>query len=146
MSIILFLIAVAFFIYAQSNDLKNNSHIISEVCFENKCFDVEIADTPKEKEMGLMSREYLKSNRGMLFVFEKESVYNFWMKNVLIPLDMIWIDESNKIVFMKENAEPCETEQCEIFGSDKKAKYVLEVNGGLAEKTGVKTGDEIKFK
>ena len=83
----------------------------------------------------------------MLFVFEKEDVYQFWMKDTLIPLDMIWIDEGGKIVFIKENAEPCESEPCESFVPDGKAKYVLEINGGMTKLRGIDIGDsaEIKF-
>ena len=146
LSIILFLTAVAFFVYAQNNNLKNNPDIIPKVCFENKCFNVEIAGTPKEREMGLMNREYLNPNSGMLFVFDQIGVYNLWMKNTLIPLDMIWIDKNNRIIFIKENAEPCKTEQCESFGSNKKALYILEINGGLTEEIGFEIGDEIEFK
>ena len=140
----LLLTAVAFFVYAQNNSLENNN--ISKVCFENKCFNIEIANTPREREIGLMNRENLDLNNGMLFVFEKEGVYNFWMKNVLIPLDMIWIDGNKQVVFIKENAEPCKTEQCEVFGSDEKALYVLEVNGGAVEEMGIKIGDAVEFR
>jgi len=141
---ILFLMAVSFFLCTQNSSLENN--IISEICFENKCFNVEIADTPEKRRAGLMNRESLAIDSGMLFTFEKEGIYNSWMKNTLIPLDIIWLNKDNEIIFIKENAQPCRTEQCETFGPEKKAKYMLEINGGLAEKIGVKTGDEIKFK
>ena len=140
----LLLTAVAFFVYAQNNSLENNN--IPKVCFENKCFDVEIADTLEEREVGLMNRKSLDLNSGMLFVFDQEGIYNLWMKNTLIPLDMIWIDRNNKIVFIKENAEPCRTEQCEVFGSDKKARCVLEVNGGVVEEVGIEAGDAVEFR
>lgn len=93
-----------------------------------------------------MNREYLDPDKGMLFLFENEGIYNFWMKNTLIPLDIIWIDENKKAVFIKENAMPCNLEDCEIFHPAQKAKYVLEINGGLSEKYGLKFGNEIKFK
>jgi uncharacterized membrane protein (UPF0127 family) len=93
-----------------------------------------------------MNREYLAQDSGMLFIFKKEGIYNFWMKNTLIPLDIIWINENNKIIFIKENAEPCKVEQCETFGSDEKAKYILEINGGLTEKMGLRVGDEVECK
>ncbi len=146
MSIILFLTAVAFFVCTQNNNSKNNSHIIPKICFENKCFNVEIADTPEKRRTGLMNRESLAIDSGMLFTFEKEGIYNSWMKNTLIPLDIIWFNKDNEIIFIKENAQPCKTEQCETFGPEKKAKYILEINGGLAEKTGVEIGDEIEFR
>jgi len=119
--------------------------IPTQVCIKENCFDVEIADTAKEREIGLMNREHLAKNSGMLFVFEKEDIYNFWMKNTLIPLDIIWIDGNNKIIFIKENAEPCKIEQCETFEPKQKAKYVLEINGGLADELGIEIGDEIEL-
>ena len=145
LGISLLLMATALFIYTQNNNLKNKSNNIPKVCFENKCFEVEIADTLEERERGLMNRAKLDLNNGMFFVFEKEGVYNFWMKNVLIPLDMIWIDGNNKVVFINENAEPCKVEPCEVFSSDKKAKYVLEVNGGVSREIELNIGDEVKF-
>lgn len=144
LSVILFLTAVFFYFFAQDNNLENNN--ISKVCFENKCFDIEIVNTSEEREKGLMNRENLDLEKGMLFVFEKEGEYNFWMKNVLISLDIIWIDESKEIVFIKNNAEPCRTELCESFNPDKKAEYVLEVNGGMMEEMGIKIGDEVEFR
>ena len=133
------------------NQLLGNNKIEKEneaikVCIEENCFDVEIADTLKKKEMGLMNRDYLAPEDGMLFIFENEEIHNFWMKNTLIPLDMIWINENKKIIYIEKNADPCKIEQCELFGPNEKAKYVLEINGGLTEGIGVKTGDEIEFK
>ncbi|MFA6097472.1 MAG: DUF192 domain-containing protein [Candidatus Paceibacterota bacterium] len=119
---------------------------LPSVCIENNCFSAEIADTSQERERGLMNRVALKENGGMLFVFEKEDVYKFWMKNTLIPLDMIWIGNDNKIIFIKENAQPCKTEACESFGPDGKARYVFEINGGLAKLRGINVGDTVEIK
>ncbi len=116
-----------------------------KICLENKCFDIEIARTEEEKRTGLMNREHLDSDMGMLFLFENEGVYDFWMKNTLIPLDIIWIGENKEVVFIKENAMLCKLENCETFHSTQKAKYVLEINGGLAEKYGIKAGDKTDF-
>jgi uncharacterized membrane protein (UPF0127 family) len=134
-----------------SNQLFSNNELETEskdikACFKSNCFDIEVADTPEERETGLMFREQLASNSGMLFIFEKEDVYDFWMKNTLIPLDIIWIDENKKIIFIKENAEPCKTEKCELFGPNEKAKYVLEINEGLTEEIGLKVGNKVEYK
>ena len=145
LGIALFLIAGILFLYTQNSSLENNK-IISEICFENKCFEVEIADTAEKKRVGLMNRKYLDPDSGMLFIFDQAGIYNLWMKNTLIPLDMVWIDESNKVIFIKENAEPCKTEQCESFGSDEKALYILEINGGLVEEIELKIWDEVEFR
>lgn len=147
--IILPLVAILLLIicdqFLDNNKVEKENEAI-KVCIKENCFDVEIADTLKEREVGLMNRDYLVPEDGMLFIFENEEIHNFWMKNTLIPLDMIWINENKKIIYIEKNAEPCKVEQCELFGPNEKAKYVLEINGGLAEKTGVKTGDEIEFK
>ncbi|MDP2909631.1 MAG: DUF192 domain-containing protein, partial [bacterium] len=88
-----------------------------------------------------MGGESLEEDAGMLFVFDKEDFYSFWMKNTLMPLDMIWINENNKIVYIQKNARPCETEKCQNYATPEKAKYVLEINAGLADKYGIKIGD-----
>jgi hypothetical protein len=88
---------------------------IQKVCFNNYCFKVEIADTPEKRRAGLMHRVSLPENQGMLFVFEKPGIYGFWMKNTLIPLDIIWLDENFKVVYIKENVQPCLEENCPIF-------------------------------
>ena len=127
----------------------------SSVCFEElisvdpplilskKCFQVEVAKTPAEQERGLMFREHLDKDRGMLFIFEKEGNYPFWMKNTLIPLDMIWINQNKEVVFIKENAEPCHEFNCPTINPIKNAKYVLEINGGVAKDINLKSRDKI---
>jgi uncharacterized membrane protein (UPF0127 family) len=92
-----------------------------------------------------MFREDLDPNRGMLFIFEEEGVYPFWMKNTLIPLDIIWIDKSKTVVFISKNTLPCEQEPCPTINPRKKAKYVLELCGGTADRIGLKAGDRLVF-
>ena len=104
--------------------------------------NAEIADDSNEMEKGLMFREKLNENDGMLFVFDDESYQAFWMKNTLIPLDMIFIDKNFEIIDIK-NAHPCKVEPCDLYKSAKPAKYVLEVNGGFAAKNNIKTGDKL---
>ena len=119
---------------------------ISKVCFDKKCFDIEIVDTLEARAQGLMNRNYLNSDSGMLFLFDAEAKYSFWMKNTLIPLDIIWLDKNKKIVFIEHNAKPCKRDPCETFGPNEKAKYVLEINSGLAKKIGIGKGDYLEFK
>ncbi|MCK4891169.1 MAG: DUF192 domain-containing protein [Candidatus Pacebacteria bacterium] len=102
---------------------------------------MEIADTAQKRENGLMNRKNVPNNSGMFFIFKKEGNYTFWMRNTLISLDIIWIDKNNKIIYIEKNAQPCTTEQCKTFGPDQKAKYILEINGGLAGEMGFKAGD-----
>lgn len=116
------------------------------VCFDDECFDVEVVDTEADRMKGLMFREYLDQDKGMLFVFEESRVYPFWMKNTLISLDMIWIDENYEVVFIKESAMPCTSDPCPSINPGTQALYVLEINGGLAAQKGIELGDKAKFK
>ena len=104
--------------------------------------NVEIADDNEERTKGLMLREKLNENEGMLFVFENEGYQAFWMKNTLIPLDIIFIGKDLGIVDIK-NAVPCKEENCALYKSSKPAKYVLEVNDHFTIKNNIKIGDKI---
>ena len=117
-------------------------------------FQVDIADTPESREKGLMNVAYMPENKGMLFVFEDEDIRYFWMKDTLIPLDMIFIDAEGKIVHIEHDArvKTSETvylpddvvvEGYKIYSSVVPAKYVLELNAGVAEKKGIHAGQKI---
>ncbi len=116
-----------------------------QVCYKDKCFNVEVAKANEEQSKGLSGRKKLEDDSGMLFIFEEMEKYSFWMKNTLMSLDIIWIDENNKVVFIKENAKPCKSEICTSFTPSHNAKYVLEINGGKVKEIGLKVGDEINF-
>ena len=117
----------------------------AKVCFREHCFRVELAKTPVEQARGLMFREHLDEGNGMLFVYENEAVRTFWMKNTYIPLDIIWLDSDRKVIQIKRNAQPCDSNTCPTIGSKVKSRYVLEFNGGIAEKIELKTGDVFEF-
>jgi len=117
-----------------------------KVCFKGECFDVEVASKPDEMARGLMFRDSLDYDKGMLFVFQDLSEHNFWMKNTLIPLDIIWVGEDNKVVFIKENAQPCKGEFCQLLSPGKKAKYAFEVNAGICARIGLDVGDTLDIK
>lgn len=106
---------------------------------------VEIADEQHEQNQGLMFRENLEWDRGMFFVFEDERMLSFWMKNTLIPLDMLFIDADFRIVDIKENVSPCKEDPCPSYPSKKPAKYVLEVNAGFVLKNDIKIDDMVSF-
>jgi len=111
------------------------------VCFGNNCFQVEIAKTEAQREKGLMNVNVLDKNKGMLFVFDREGIYPFWMKNTLIPLDIIWIDSRGKIVFIGQNVQPCKSLICPSIVPSAMAKYALEINAGITNDLGIKTGE-----
>jgi len=125
------------------------------VCFNEgaDCFDIAIADDDKERARGLMYYENLKSSEGMLFIFDEEGEHAIWMKNMLMPLDMIWINEIGEIVFMYQNAQPCPADAgvesyCPsiINNNNKPAKYVLEVNAGAIQSIELREGDRIAIR
>jgi uncharacterized membrane protein (UPF0127 family) len=103
---------------------------------------VEIADTATTRELGLMYRQRLDSNAGMLFVFKQPQHLTFWMKNTEIPLDMIFADANGTIVGIVANAEPFSERQLSV---DAESQYVLEVNGGFAQRHGIKPSDRLRF-
>ena len=118
---------------------------IQKVCFNENCYAVELAQTDEQRQTGLMGREHLDKDKGMLFIYEDEGVYTFWMKNTLIPLDMIWIDGNGTVARIIKNAEPCGKEYCPSINPNKKAKYVLEINGGEADRLGLAEGSRLIF-
>ena len=131
----IFILSIAFvigFIFS----LAINKDLPAEVCFEETCWNVEVADTEEERAQGLMFRENLPENAGMWFVFPEPGIYAFWMKNTLIPLDVLYFDEEGKFVSV-QTMNPCEHDPCKTYPSARPAKYALEVNAGFAEKEGV---------
>ena len=106
--------------------------------------DVEVADNDEERMQGLMFRVSLGENSGMLFVFDNKAKYAFWMKNTLIPLDVIFIDENFNIVDIIY-AVPCKEDPCERYIPKKESLYVLEVNGNFTIKNGISIGNKIRL-
>ena len=105
-------------------------------------FTIELARTPEEMERGLMFRDRLQSDHGMLFLFPDEREVSFWMKNTLIPLDLIFADASGRILRIAERAVPLSTE---LIPSQAPVRAVLEVNGGTAERLHIKVGDRLIY-
>lgn len=106
--------------------------------------NVDLAQTDAEKSAGLSNRQYLGDYDGMWFIFDKDSNGPFWMKDMLIPLDIIFVDASGFIVDIKPNNPPCDDTQCSIVVSSSSYRYVLEVNSNFCEENGVKVGQSIK--
>ncbi len=113
----------------------------AKVVIGNDTLFVEVAVTEEERALGLMYREFLPENSGMLFIFEDEDYLSFWMKNTMIPLSIAFIDSDGVIVDIQD-MEPYTTTP---HISKKPARYALEVNQGWFKKHGVKVGDRVKF-
>lgn len=133
---------IIFLIGCVKNSDKNLNQIYIDVGKKIIKLNIEIADDNNERISGLMFRKKLDENSGMLFVFENEDYQTFWMKNTLIPLDMIFIDKNFKIINI-EYAVPCNQEQCALYKSAKPVKYVVEVNGNFTAKNEIKAGDRV---
>lgn len=107
----------------------------------------EVVNTPAAMARGLMFREKLAPNHGMLFIHAQPGRYPYWMYHTLIPLDMIWMDQNRRIVEIAADVPPCKTEkeECPSYGGNENALYVLELGGGIAAKHGLKVGDTLRF-
>jgi uncharacterized protein len=105
-------------------------------------FRVEVALTPEEHARGLMYRTQLATDAGMVFVFDQPQIQRFWMKNTLIPLDMIFIGADNRIVGVVESAAP-QTEDERLVHAP--SQYVLEIGGGLSARLGIHAGQPVDF-
>ncbi len=105
---------------------------------------VDVADSPLKQMLGLMHREKLAGNGGMLFVFSREARYGIWMHNMRIGIDIIWIDRHGKIIDIVEEAKPCRSIiNCRTYRPREKAKYVLEIKYGYVKKRRIRIGDKI---
>ncbi len=107
---------------------------------------VEIAATDAERQRGLMFRTHLAPNEGMIFIFDEVGFYPFWMKNTLIPLDMIWLDPDGRVVSIAASVPPCKADPCPTYPPSADALYVVEVVSGFTKKHGVKIGDRLILK
>ncbi|MEO8209610.1 MAG: DUF192 domain-containing protein [bacterium] len=115
--------------------IKKDGSIIKKI-------DIEIADNDDKRSQGLMYRRSMDEGRGMLFLFDKESPQGFWMKNTVIPLDIIYVNAKKEIVKIHKNTTPFSEKD---LPSEKPTLYVVEVIGGYTDKYGVKEGDKINY-
>ena len=111
-------------------------------------FEVEVASTDAQRKIGLMHRKSLEERKGMLFIFQSQGYLNFWMKDTLIPLDMLFIDQDGVIQHVAKNVQPCtasDSRNCPKTNSEKPVKFVIEINAGMSEKLGIRAGDQVTW-
>lgn len=122
--------------YTQTVTLPNGKEIRAEVVIDR--MDI---------MRGLMFRDSLAPDRGMLFVHGRPDKYTYWMYQVKIPLDIIWMDANRRIVEISANTPPCQTQasKCPHYGGNENALFVLELAGGVAAKHGLQLGDQLTF-
>lgn len=140
--IIFFLFTLLLFLLNFKN--KNPEGDYQVVKIKNNNFYLEKATTPKQKSLGLMYRDSLEINKGMIFIYDAEEPRSFYMKNTLIPLDLIFLDNEKKIIDTKLNFQPCKTDVCPTFTS-KPAKYVIEINSGRFNELELRIEDVLEF-
>lgn len=123
-----------------------------DISVKNLKVKAKIASTAEERKIGLANKDSIPVDEGMLFVFESKSKYSIWMKNMRFPIDIIWIDDlpsgEKKIVDMKESVPPqpkLSDKYLTIYKPHEDAKYILEINAGLARSNDVQVGDTIQF-
>ncbi len=118
------------------------------VTFPNrKQVRAEVMIDPQDLARGMMFRDSLAPDRGMLFFHREPGNYPYWMYNVRIPLDMIWMTSDHHVVEIVANVPPCKSgpSDCPNYGGHVRAQYVLELAGGMAAKYGLKDGDTLEF-
>jgi uncharacterized membrane protein (UPF0127 family) len=114
-----------------------------QVVLNGERFTVELAETQEKQALGLMFREHMEDDHGMLFIFPNEAMRSFWMKNCRIPLDIFYFNAELELVSVAENAQPCRTARCPGYPSEGPAQFVLELNAGKAAELGVRKGDKL---
>jgi hypothetical protein len=128
---------------AHAEDACREDSLLIRGDFGQARFSVEVADTEAKRAQGLMNRSHMPSSSGMVFVYETARPASFWMRNTLIPLDLLFADEHGVIQHIHSNAIPLD--ETPIFGGDA-VRYVLEINGGLATAMGISVGSEMRHK
>lgn len=143
--IIFSLLVVSLSLYFLFFKNKESNNISLKI--KNKTYQVEIASTINQKSKGLSNRSELCSNCAMLFVFNKDKTLPFWMKDTLIPLDLIWINSQYQVVDIQTAQPETETSvtKLRIYQNKEPAKYVLETNAGDSQKIKLEIGDTIKI-
>lgn len=138
-------ILLIFAVFLLLSGCSANRQVIFHVQNSDYKISVEVADSPDEIAAGLMFREKLKPDKGMLFVFNDSAARSFWTKNTLIPLDIIFISEDKRVINIAENALPCKENPCESYESSGPAKYVIEIAGGESARHEIRPGNSVKF-
>jgi uncharacterized membrane protein (UPF0127 family) len=122
-----------------TQEFGSNLHTQKFAVIGDATLKLEISDTPSKREKGLSGRESIDSNTAMIFIFNKADYHGIWMKDMNFPIDIIWISETMQVVHVEEYVYP--DTYPEIFKPSQKAKYILEVDAGFADKEGIKITD-----
>ncbi|OGI85932.1 hypothetical protein A3A05_00275 [Candidatus Nomurabacteria bacterium RIFCSPLOWO2_01_FULL_41_12] len=141
-ALVIIIFTIGFFLINRpSENLKPTEIKYIKIAGTSIKFD--LASTPLTQAQGLSGRIKMGEGEGMLFIFEKPGKYYFWMKDMNFPIDMIWIGEDMRVIYIKKNAQPESFPK--TYGPDIDSKYVLEVVAGFSEKNNLKEGDRAEF-
>jgi uncharacterized membrane protein (UPF0127 family) len=132
-----------FFPFAYSASQPNRK--ITVMLPDGRNIEAVVADTPDLRSSGLMGRTQLKSDEGMLFIFETDDVQMMWMKNMAISIDMIWLNEKKEIITIRPAIPPCRIDPCPVYGPSTSSRYVLEIPAGGSAVFHLREGMKLKF-
>lgn len=135
--LVFFIVIAGLFVFSRTREYGRI------VTVGRESFSVTVADTVAEREKGLSERETLGRNQGMLFDFKTDDIWKIWMLKMQFPIDIAWLDQSGKVVYMKTNATPDSFPN--TFIPDVNSRYVLEVKAGTFERTGLRVGDSVRL-
>lgn len=139
----LLLLLIAFFSIGAGKAYQENYS--TPIRIGRHFFDTEIADTPKKMQQGMMFRTKIADSQAMLFVYSQSQRAHFWMKNTLVPLDMLFFDELGRLQEIKHNVPPCKREPCDIYHSTSdNIQFIVELKGGVSEMLGIQVGDTLR--
>jgi len=125
--------------------LAESGKFIQVIFPDGTSVTAELAVTDYERAKGLMFREAMNADQGMLFIFDEEGRHSFWMKNMLISIDILWLNKAKQIVHIEERVPPCKRNPCPSYAPKAPARYVLELKAGSVEGYGLKISDTLNF-
>ncbi len=139
-------VILTFYVLHQAS-LENGTeknYEVKKIRIENNLIEVKVADTEQKREIGLMGISNLSENEGMLFVFDQPGYHSFWMRNTLIPLEILFINEENAIIDIQE-MQPCKTVSCKVYSPKEKALYAIELNENFSKTHNISVKEKIEI-
>ena len=131
-----------FFIFSYQKEILTEE--LTWKVHESKTLKLEISDNFHKRKVGLMNREFLEKNKGMIFIYDNLEPVNIWMYKTFIPLDIIFL-KKNKITKITPNAKPCLDLPCKLYPSSEPVDMIIEINAGQAKILNLKIGDDLIF-
>ena len=125
--------------------LATPSMVIPLTLPSGKVFEAEVMVDPQDRARGLMFRDSLEAGRAMLFVFDDLDFHGIWMKNCRFPIDVVWLDETRKVVHLAEDVPPCRKDPCPTYSPLQKAAFVIEMNARAARREKLEVGASVSF-